>query len=135
MHPQHENELAGSPLIPRQSETRLRLSEAGFAFQRDSSSPPCWRTCSKTSRPKAVPAAPAEIVTTTISRASVPGSTDSTTPCSNTGTVLSPTPRPRNPSAPPAIALACGEPRTTNATPTSAKTNSFAAATHFPPEE
>jgi hypothetical protein len=31
--PQHENELAGSPLIPRQSETRLRLSEAGFAFQ------------------------------------------------------------------------------------------------------
>ena len=30
---QHENELAGSPLIPRQSETRLRLSEAGFVFQ------------------------------------------------------------------------------------------------------
>ena len=33
--PQHENELAGSPLIPRQSETRLRLPEAGFAFQGD----------------------------------------------------------------------------------------------------
>ena len=33
--PQHENEFAGSPLIPRQSETRLRLPEAGFAFQGD----------------------------------------------------------------------------------------------------
>src|SRR6202011_2041410 len=37
---QDENELAGSPLIPRQSETRLRLPEAGFAFQRDFSSVP-----------------------------------------------------------------------------------------------
>jgi hypothetical protein len=34
-HGQHENELAGSPLIPRQSETRLRLPEAGFVFQGD----------------------------------------------------------------------------------------------------
>src|SRR5438132_7997446 len=38
--PQHENELAGSPLIPRQSETRLRLSEAGFVFQ-GSAAPLC----------------------------------------------------------------------------------------------
>ncbi len=37
---QDENELAGSPLIPRQSETRLRLPEAGFAFQSDYSSVP-----------------------------------------------------------------------------------------------
>jgi hypothetical protein len=78
----HENELAGSPLIPRQSETRLRLPEAGFAFQRDSSSVPRSRAASKTSRPRAVAAAPAEIVTTTVSRASVLGSSDSTIPWS-----------------------------------------------------
>src|SRR5688572_12957056 len=30
--PHHENELAGSPLIPPASETRLRLTEAGFSF-------------------------------------------------------------------------------------------------------